>query len=336
MWPGRVWGDSRPGLSHIRRIPLWRTLRCVSDAVRRNRWGSRVAMALDLHKLEHLIAVVEEGTFTRASARLCLTQQALSSSIRALEREVGVDLIDRGGSRLAVTAAGQALIDDARVLRGAAETALRRVRRIGRNETEVLHVGHTPAVTADEVIALVHKVHAVHPDLPIQVNQRYPQELSDQVRRGEIDLGLSRAMSTDHGLDSTVVTRHRLHVAMDAGHHFSQRASLRLAELADEPIMVWGHPGRSGYTDLLVHHCREAGFEPHIRRNPIQGTPPVTAVLGTSELAFVTAAPGAALEGRIRVVELLPPTFVPVRAMWPRHTTSAVRDAFLSVEFSAS
>ncbi|QVQ50221.1 LysR family transcriptional regulator [Spiractinospora alimapuensis] len=290
-------------------------------------------MALDLHKLEHLIAVVEEGTFTRASARLCLTQQALSSSIRALEREIGVDLLDRGGSPLAVTAAGQALIGDARVLRGAAETALRRVRRIGRNETEILHIGHTPAVTADEVIALVHQVHAVHPDLPTQVNQRYPAELNDQLRRGEIDLGLSRAMSTDYGLDSMVVTRHRLNIAIDAGHRLAGRDTLHLAELAEEPIMVWGHPGRSGYTDLLVHHCREAGFEPHIRRNPIQGTPPVTAVLGTRELAFVTAPPGTALEGKVHVVELLPPTFVPVRAMWPRHTTSAVRDAFLSVDF---
>ncbi|MFC7342901.1 LysR substrate-binding domain-containing protein [Saccharopolyspora griseoalba] len=286
-------------------------------------------MGLDLHKLEHLVAVAEEGTFTAAAKRVHLSQQALSSSIRALEREVGVDLLDRSGGAVTVLPAGRALIADARVLNGVARSALQRARRIGRGEAETLRIGHTPAVTGDEVTALLRQVHAADPQLSTQVNQRYPDELTGQLQSGELDLGLCRAMSPARGLARGALTRQRLRVAVAAEHRLAEQDSLSLAELADEPIAVWGHPGRSGYTDLLVEHCRNAGFEPELHRNPIQGTPPVTAVIGTGHVAFVTASPGIAAGGRVRVVELDPAVHVPLHALWPQHTASEARDAFL-------
>ncbi|GAA2793387.1 LysR substrate-binding domain-containing protein [Saccharopolyspora taberi] len=286
-------------------------------------------MAVDLHKLEHLVAVAEEGSFTRAAARLHLSQQALSTSVRALEREVGVELLDRGGNAVTARPAGQALIADARVLHGLARSAVQRARRIGRGETEVLRIGHTPAVTGDEITALLRQVHRTHPDLAPQVNQRYPHELTDQLLAGELDLGLCRAMAPAHGLTRSTLSEQRLHLAVSADHHLAGRDRVELGELAGELIVVWGHPGRSGYTDLLIDHCRRAGFEPRVHRNPIQGTPPVTAVLGTDQVAFVTASPGPAAGGQVRVLELHPPVFAPLHALWPHHTTCPARDAFL-------
>ncbi|MEV4731530.1 LysR substrate-binding domain-containing protein [Saccharopolyspora sp. NPDC049426] len=292
-------------------------------------------MTLDLHKLGHLIAVAEEGGFTQAARRLHLSQQALSTSIRALEREVGVELLDRGGSKLTVLPAGEALIADARLLHGAARSALLRARRIGRGETDVLRIGHTPAVTGDEVTALLHRVHEVQPELSTQVNQRYPGELTEGLVAGELDLVLCRGMTPDRGLVATTLAHHRLRVAVAADHRLARRDSVELGELADETIVVWGLPGRSGYTDLLIECCRQAGFEPDIRRNPIQGTPPVTAVQGTDDLALVTAAAGPAAGGTVRVLELLPPTFVPLHALWPQHTNSPAREDFLAAATEA-
>lgn len=287
-------------------------------------------MTLDLHKLGHLIAVAEEGGFTQAARRLHLSQQALSTSIRALEREVGVELLDRRGSRLAVLPAGEALIADARLLHGAARAALIRARRIGRGEGELLRVGHTPAVAGDEVTALLHRVHQVQPELSTQVNQRYPSELTEQLIAGELDLGLCRGMVAERGLTRTTLAHHRLRVAVSADHRWASRESVEFDELATETIVVWGKAGSSGYTDLLIEHCRRAGFEPAVRRNPIQGTPPVTAVQGSDHVAFVTAAAGAAAGGAVRVLDLLPPSFVPLHALWPQHTNSEARDDFLS------
>lgn len=287
-------------------------------------------MGLDLRKLEHLVAVAEEGGFTRAAARLHLSQQALSTSVRSLEREVGVPLLRRDAGGVTALPAGQALIDDARVLHGVARSALHRARRIGRGGTEVLRIGHTPAVTSDEVTALVHTALAGLPGLHTDVHQHYPPRLAEDLLGGDIDLGLCRGMRPERGLTRTTLAQDRLAVAVAADHHLAGRDHVQLAELAGERLVVWGDPGRSGYTDLLLAHCRQAGFEPDYLRNPIQGTPPVTAVIATNHVALVTAPPGPAAGGRTQVVELRPAVFAPLHALWPAHTTGDVRDAFLA------
>ncbi|SDP27121.1 LysR substrate binding domain-containing protein [Actinopolyspora xinjiangensis] len=222
------------------------------------------------------------------------------------------------------------MIADGRILHGVARAAVARARRIGRGEPDPLRIGHTPAVTGDEITTLLHQAQYPYPDLAPQVNQRYPHELTTQLLAGDLDLGLCRAMSPAHGLTRTTLTHHRLHVAVAAEHHLATHDSIQLTDLKDESIMVWGSPGRSGYTDLLITYCRQAGFDPHIHRNPIQGTPPVTAVLGSDHIAFVTTDPGAAAGGAVRVLELRPPHSVPLHALWSHHITSPARDTFLA------
>lgn len=291
---------------------------------------------LDLRKLEHFVAVAEEGTFTRAAARLHMSQQALSTSIRALEREIGVDLLQRTSTGVTVLPAGEALVEDARVLHGVARSAVRRARRIGRDAVEPLRVGHTPAVTGGEVNDLLRQVQVDHPELVTEVNQRYPDELTGELLAGDLEIGLCRAMTPAHGLASATLTLQRLHLAVAADHRLAGRDVVGLSDVADEEIVVWGTPGRSGYTDLLLGICRDAGFEPRTRRNPVQGTPPATAVVGTDQVAFVTGEPGPAAHGDARIVELRPAVHVPLQALWPHHLASTARDAFLRCWSQAS
>lgn len=287
-------------------------------------------MSLDLHKLEHLVMVAEQLNFTRAAQRLHMTQQALSSSIRALERDVGVALLDRSGGQVSLLPAGQALVDDGRVLRGAANSALRRARRIGRGERELLRIGHTPAVTSDEMGAVFARLRAPHPEIETQARQVFPDELQDQVLAGDLELGLTRAMTPPPEVSTATVGHQQLRVAVRAGHRLADRRQVSLPDLRDECLMVWGHPGHSGYTDLLLGECRRAGFEPRFERNPSQGTPPTTAVIDTEHVAFVTNPPGPSARGRVQVLELTPAVFVPLRAMWLKHTTSEARELFIA------
>jgi len=287
-------------------------------------------VTLDLHRLEQLIAVAEEGSVTKAAARLHLSQQALSTSLRNLEREVGVELLDRGSAGIRLLPAGEELVADARVLRGLARSALRRVRQVGRGERDVLRLGHTPAVTGDEVGVLLRDVAERHPGLHVEPHLRYPTELCDQLLDGDLDLGLCRGMRDVRGLVRTTVTRHRLHLAVSEDHPLAGRDSVQLGELADHTIVVWGRLKNSGYTDLLVSYCRQAGFEPTLQRTPLQGVPPETAVIGTGHVAFVTAQPGVVSGGAARVITLEPPIYAPLIALWPEHATSSSREAFLS------
>ena len=126
------------------------------------------------------------------------------------------------------------------------------------------------------------------------------------------------------------MARHRLRLAVRAGHRLAHRHAVTLPELAAETLIVGAPPGVCAYTDLLLGLCRRAGFEPRHRVTPVQGTPPVTTVLGTDGAALVTEAPGPAVGGAVRVVELEPETTVPVLASWRRDTRSALRDVLVA------
>src|SRR6476646_4263155 len=112
-------------------------------------------MQLDLRKLAHFAAVVEERSMTRAAGRLRLTQQALSMSIRALERELGIPLLERGRGGVELLPAGRSLYADGLALLSAASAAVARARHAAEGGTERLRVGHTPAVTDVDVITMM-------------------------------------------------------------------------------------------------------------------------------------------------------------------------------------
>jgi DNA-binding transcriptional LysR family regulator len=289
---------------------------------------------LDLRKVAHFVAVVEEGSMTRAAVRLRLTQQALSMSVRALERELGVALLARGGGGITLLPAGTTLFADAGPLLEAADAAVGRSRQADRPEAEVLRIGHTPDVTGAEVVAMLAGVPPTFAATTTQVTPFLPADLRERLWNRSIDLGLARAMSRTDGLGTQVVTRHRLRVAVRAGHHLALREVLTLPDIARETLLVSAPAGESGDTDLLLDLCRSAGVEPSHRASPVQGMPLVTAVLGTDAVALVTDAPGPAVGGAVRVVELEPAPTVPLLATWRRDARSRARDLLVKAQAS--
>jgi len=146
----------------------------------------------------------------------------------------------------------------------------------------------------------------------------------------ELEVGLVRLLAAPPGLVATTIARQSLRVAVIADHRLAGRQRVELSELADDTIIVWGRPGRSRYTDFLMDLCRRAGFEPRIEINPVQGTPPITAVAETGQVAFVTTSPGATADGRVVVLDLLPERHVPLQAMSLERSASPLVGTFLS------
>ena len=281
---------------------------------------------LDLRKVAHFITVVEERTMTGAARRLQLSQQALSMSIRALERDLGVVLLHRDRRGVALLPAGRQLYADGVQLLAAATTAAERARQADGSTGALLRIGHTPSVTGVEVTEVLAAAEAAPDGVTIQVIQVPPTDLSDRLWDRSIDLGLRRSLSPASGLAGHVVARHRLRVAVRREHPLAQREVLTLRDIAAETLVVPA-PGDSPDADLLLAICRDAGVEPRHRVDPVQGTPPVTAVLGNDDVALVTDAPGSAVGGAVRVVELEPATTLPLLATWRRDSRCPARDA---------
>lgn len=133
---------------------------------------------------------------------------------------------------------------------------------------------------------------------------------------GEADLALVRAAPGEAGLSTAVIGYDRLRIAVDAAHALARLSVVQLAELADETFVMWAPPGRSAHTDFLVALCRAAGFDPKVTVTKRQGMPPITAVIDSGLLAFVTDPPGTEPNQAVVVLELEPPAHLPLQAVW--------------------
>ena len=136
----------------------------------------------DLRRLRHFVAVAEAGGFTRAAASLHLSQQALSSSIRQLEKDLNAALFTRMGRQVTLTRAGQTLLSEGRVLLAAARTVAEHVEKVGASTAETFVVGHTPALSGIEAYTILEPAIDAFPDVSFTLRQLYPADLTSAWR----------------------------------------------------------------------------------------------------------------------------------------------------------
>jgi DNA-binding transcriptional LysR family regulator len=199
-----------------------------------------VRFDIDLKHLRYLLAVADEGTFTKAAEHLGMTQPALSRAIRSLEDAVGTALFIRAPHGAELTEAGRMLSQEARSLVESADAALTRVARFGREGPQL-------RVTARGCDIDVLQ------QLVTSYNERLPGELparggmvdwrvqADQVRAGEADVTLLRAPFDSRDLDSDLIrTDPRVAVLPDT-HPLAGREAIHRSELAGESFPVWSN-----------------------------------------------------------------------------------------------
>lgn len=287
--------------------------------------GSSLADLLDSRRLFQFVVAAEAPTLATAAVELFITQQALSSAIRQLERDLGVELFSRAQRSLQLTDAGRELYTGAKPLLAGIRVLANATRNLS-NPQQAFVIGHSPAISSEEVYRIIEPAVIADPTVSITVRQVFPTTMRDELLDGSLDLALRRGVDMPTDLATDTLLYQPLRIAVVQSHTLASRDRIEITELAEVPIVVWAPPRHSFYTDLLVSHCRRSGFEPQLLVNPVQGTPPYTAVLAHPDhCAFVTDDPGDIYHGRVRVVEIADPPLVPVQAVWLPHSVSTTR-----------
>jgi len=248
-----------------------------------------------VRRLGHFLAVAEEGHFGRAAARLGISQPPLTAQIQALERELGVRLLERTGKGARPTREGEALLPLARRVAGDAADleALARELRAGRNAP--VSIACVTSALFDYLPPLVRALQAARPDAAIGVREMDTADAMEALRRGEVDLALLRADREITPIRLRAMGEDRLVAALPAGHVvLAGPDPLPLAMLADEPMLVLPRAISPAYSDAMTAACRAAGFAPVAVRE-----------VGSAmaQLGFVAAGLGVALvsEGMARL-----------------------------------
>ena len=262
---------------------------------------------MELRHLRYFVAVAEELNFTRAAARLHIGQPPLSMQIRDLEGEMGVRLFERTQRRVALTPAGQCLLEHAYRILGGVREAVEAAQRVARGELGELRVGFTSSLPFTDLLPdALHAYRRRFPAVRLQLSEMFTPEQFGALARGELDVGFVRLQGgrAPDGIALREIARNPLRLVVNASHRLAGEAAVSLAELRDEDFI--GFPADVG-TDLpavLRGLCRQAGFEPRIVQ---------TAREATTQIGLVGAGLGVAvLPAPLETVRMARVRYLPI------------------------
>jgi DNA-binding transcriptional LysR family regulator len=219
-------------------------------------------MDTTLQRLRYFVAVADELNFTRAAARLHVSQPSLSAQVRALERDVGTELLRRTTRRVELTEAGHSVLDDTRRLLEGLEEAGTRARRIADTAAGTLRVAYTASVGYHALPLILDELEARAPGLAVSANRAWSTRVLDQIRSGDADLGLVREFRQTRGITGETIRLEPLAVFASVRHPLAARAVVGIRDLEGQTLVLVPHALAPGFRDLVVSLCRRAGFEP--------------------------------------------------------------------------
>ena len=193
---------------------------------------------MELRLLEHFLAVSEEGTFTRAAERLCLTQPAVSLSIKKLEDEVGSALFARDVHDLSLTEAGRTLAEYARRMMRLRDDATRDMARLGSMAAGSLTIAAHEAAAVYLLPVALRSYVKKFPDIKVGIYRSRLDEIPRQVMDRQVDVGFVKEAPSFHELQSVEVHSDEMVCIASPKHPLASRPRVSLKDVSGEQFIL--------------------------------------------------------------------------------------------------
>ena len=229
---------------------------------------------LSLHQVRAVIAVCEEGSFTRAASRENATQSGISQHIAAVERSVGVRLFERSAKGVRPTPAGTRYYRRCIEAVGTLQTAGEEMRALAGRLSGNLRVGLMPTFTRAALAPALKDYVRDYPDVKLKIVEGYSAVLTDMVLAAELDFAVVPTFEGRVGLKSRLLARDREMLISGRARGLTALAPTRLADCVPLKIVV---PG--------THNIRRRNLETYFQTNgiPIEDRIEMDAMIGTLE-----------------------------------------------------
>src|SRR5215475_184102 len=195
-------------------------------------WKSRV----ELRHLRYFVTVGEALNFTRAAARLRMTQPALSRQVQELEDELGVDLFRRSPGGVTLTAEGKLFLAAAREALSHIDESVEKVRALARGEYGELHVGYAPIPTAEILPPALAAFRKAVPRVKLSLHDLSSDEIIDRLRDATLEIGVLVEPTGEQtsGTEFELLRTYPFCVAMLASHPFARLRRIPVEKLATQ------------------------------------------------------------------------------------------------------
>lgn len=243
---------------------------------------------MELRHLRYFVAVAENLSFTKAAAKLRLAQPSLTRQIRNLEEELGVRLLNRSKSQVALTEEGRSfLVDSRRILALATESVLA-VQRLSRGEVGQLNISYLSNFDFEMLPETLRAFRLSHPHIALNIFDMTPAEQLRALEARKIDLGfIGLPPSPTTGLIQwESIAQHRTVVVLPAKHPLARKRQLRLGDLESLFFVGMSEKTHPGFREWLNRTCHSAGFTPRVLQD---------AELETALMTFVAEGLGVTL-----------------------------------------
>jgi DNA-binding transcriptional LysR family regulator len=252
---------------------------------------------MELRHLRYFVAIAEEQSFTRAAERLWIAQPGLSSQMRRLEAELGVQLLERHPRGISLTPAGELFLERARIALAATDMAAATGRDLEAGVVGSVRLGVAGEPAWPQTSEFLRRFSRERPGVELSIVEGYGGALWRDLRDGRLDALLTPAGSATPGMKALELGSAEWVVLTGSGHRLAGIGPVPAAQLEGEAIAITGHRDGAAFDRAVLDVLTELG----VTTEPVPGPPwpALHAAVAGNEVVALTTAPDALPAGVI-------------------------------------
>jgi len=248
---------------------------------------------VELRHLRYFVAVAEELHFHRAAERLHISQPPLSQQIRALEAELGVQLLVRSRRSVELTAAGAVFLREVRGILEAVDAAAETARSVARGEAGRLALGFVGSAMHGALPGVLRAHRRAFSEVQLALTELPTAGQLEALLAGRLDVGVIRPPVREPRLAFETIHTEPFVVALPEDHELAARREVALAELAEEPFVLLARREAPGLYAALGQAMSDAGGVPGVVQEAREMQTVVGLVAAGIGVSLVPASVGA-------------------------------------------
>jgi DNA-binding transcriptional LysR family regulator len=220
---------------------------------------------MEFRHIRSFLSVAETLHFGRSARLLNLSQPALSLQVKALEDELGIQLLSRNRQGTVLTEAGQAFREDASAALEKLEFAKRKAQWASAGRLGYIRIGFISTAGSEIVPNLMRRFRKSYPDVEFSIRNILTGAQLEMIADGLLDVGFLR-LPIEHRKEIEVTTVHRepFVAILPSWHLLSSKREIRLSELKGNPFVMYAREHAPGFHDLLSGILNNAGVVPKV------------------------------------------------------------------------
>jgi DNA-binding transcriptional LysR family regulator len=283
---------------------------------------------VELRQLRYFVAIAEEQSFSRAAERVWIAQPGLSTQIRRLETELGVQLFERHTRGVRLTQPGEVFLERARVALAAAETAAATGRDLEAGVVGRVRLGIATEARRAVVSGLLNRFVRERPGVELTVLEAYGGTLWRDLRDGRLDALLAPTGHASVDLRARALGSEAWVVLTGTGHRLAGIGPVAAADLDGERVAVTGHRDGAVFDHAVAELLADLRVTPELVPGP--PGPALHAAVARNEMLALTTSPDP-LPARVVARSLAPRRRLAFELLWRDETPSAALAQFIAV-----